>query len=158
MKIEAEALLQRLVDESDILRVISEIDQAVDEKDWPRVRKHFEDTVTLDLPTLGGFAKTMSADEFVRAVASSNFAEKKTYHGRLNAVIDIEGDSAESRCHMYGWNFLSEMSPPFWEMWGQFFYKLRRTGGGWKVHFLRQTKFHERGNPAVGTALPKSTA
>jgi hypothetical protein len=147
------AAIRRLVDESDILRVASEIDQFVDAKEWSKLRSLFDDEVTIELPTIGsGTPEPMRAEDFISAVAEVNFAEKVTYHGRLNHVISIDGDRAELRAHMYGWNQLRTLSPDFFELWGQYQYKLRRTGSGWRVTHLTHIKFHARGNPAVNAA------
>jgi hypothetical protein len=149
---QAMSLLKRLVDESDVRRILSDLDHAVDAKDWERARNHFDADITLELPTFGGASQTMKSDDFMKAVAASNFAQKKTYHGAFNPVVTVDGDAAELRFHMYGWNLYREMTPDFWEVWGQFLFRLRRTGQGWKIVYLKQSVFHERGNPAVGAA------
>jgi hypothetical protein len=87
MKVSADdsGVIRRLVDEADILPILSDVDQSVDGKEWARLCAHFDENVKLDLPTLGGVSRTMPSGESINGIAASNVLEKKAYRGRLKA-------------------------------------------------------------------------
>ncbi|CAN5391130.1 hypothetical protein BH20ACI1_BH20ACI1_09650 [soil metagenome] len=84
-------------DELEIRRVVDEIDNTCDAKDWERCRSLFTDEIEADFTSLaGGEPGKMKADDLIDAWKTNLFAEKKTCHLRSNHSIKIDGD--KGRC------------------------------------------------------------
>ena len=142
-----------LIEEAGIMRIASDIDRAVDLKDWPRMRRHFGDSVLVDIGVVGGKTVVeMPSDVFVGEVAAINPAGKRSYHSHTNTLVTVTGDEAELCCHSYGWNLCTVFDPPVYEVWGAMTYRFRCVAGRWQVTFLRLEKWRESGNPAVSEA------
>ncbi len=149
--------LSRIADEAAIARIASEIDRAVDDKDWPLMRRHFAEEVAVDVGAVtGGTVIEMSGDAFVAEVAMLNGPGKTSFHSHTNTLIAIDGDTATFTCHSYGWAQHPSFAPPLYEVWGTLDYQLRRATGGWLVTGVRMVKTREAGNSAVSEYRPAS--
>lgn len=63
-----DATVRHLFDQTEIITVVDEIDNAVDAKDWERCRSYFTDEIYADFTSLaGGSPGNMSADDLVGA-------------------------------------------------------------------------------------------
>jgi hypothetical protein len=145
-----DAELIRLGEEMAIRRVASEIDRAVDEKNWPAMRRNFADRLTVDVGAVSGASCIeMTGDEFVSEVAALNPPEKRSYHVHHNVLIEIHGDSANFTAHSHGWNHCDVLDPPVYEIWGSIDYRFLRQDGRWLVTHIAMAKWREQGNPAV---------
>src|SRR5688572_26231367 len=87
---------QKLGDELEIRRIVDEIDNACDAKDWETLRMYFTDEVDIDFTQLsGGEPAKIKADDLIKGWETNLFSEKKTFHQRGNHRIEIKGDRAE---------------------------------------------------------------
>src|SRR5215213_6474782 len=146
-EIQAQTAQEKIADELEIRRVVDEIDNSCDAKDWAKCRSFFADEVDVDFTSLaGGEPSRMKADDLVGAWKTNLFAEKKTFHLRSNHRIEIEGTRAEVYSKGYAFNLLEsgEVSG-FWEVWGEYFHTLERAAGGWKVSGMTLKVTHKRG-------------
>lgn len=142
--------LELLLQERVVERVAREIDRAVDDKNWERMRHQFAAHVSVDVGAVTGDALVeMTGDEFVQQVAELNVPAKRSYHIHINALVSVEGDAATLTAHSYGWNHCERFDPPLYEVWGFMHYGLVRTGAVWLVNRIGMTKLRESGNPAV---------
>ena len=133
-------------------RVAREIDRAVDDKDWERMRRRFAAKVRVDIGAVTGDASVeMTGDDFVQEVAALNVPAKRSYHIHTNALVSVEGDTATLTAHSYGWNYCERFDPPVYEVWGFMHYGLMRQGGVWLVNRIGMTKLRESGNSSVST-------
>src|SRR3712207_2250013 len=125
---------QEIADESAIRRIVDEIDNACDAKDWKTLRSYFTDEIDVDFTSLsGGEAAKIKADNLIEGWKTNLFAEKKTFHQRGNHRIEIKGDRAEVFSKAYAFNLLeSGEVTGLWEVWGNYIHALVRTGNGWK--------------------------
>jgi hypothetical protein len=83
-------------DRTEIIRIVDEINNAVDAKEWVRCRGYFTDEIYADFTSLaGGSPGNMPADDLVGAWASNLYADKLSHHMRTNHRVTIDGDSAE---------------------------------------------------------------
>jgi ketosteroid isomerase-like protein len=154
----ATGTLQRLLDEQDIRRVVDEIDNAVDAKDWAACRGYFADTIDVDFTSLAGGApgRGIPADALVGAWRRNLYAEKKSHHMRSNHRIVVDGDRAEVFSKGYAFNMLpSPTGSDLWEVWGDYRHALTRTATGWKVTSMSLAVTYARGNERARDFVPQ---
>jgi hypothetical protein len=144
------AHLESILEERAVERVAREIDRAVDDKNWERMRRQFAMQVSVDIGAVtGGTLIEMSGEEFVKEVAALNVPAKRSYHIHANALVSVEGDAATLTAHSYGWNYCERFEPPLYEVWGFMHYGLARKGAVWLVNRIGMTKLRESGNSDV---------
>jgi hypothetical protein len=146
----------RAFEESEIRRVVDEIDNLCDEKNWDALRTLFTNEVDADFTSLaGGEPARIKADDLIAAWRENLFSGKKTYHQRGNHRIEIEGDRAEVVSKAYAFNLLeSGEAAGFWEVWGIYTHRLEKTGSGWKCTGMKLDVVYQRGDERVRTFVP----
>jgi SnoaL-like domain len=147
----------RLIDELAIQRVPTEIEIAVDRKDWKTARAHFADQVRVDFTSLvGGQPATIPSDSLIAGWSGNLGPKKDSHHQRGHGLVTINGDKATIYSQGYAWNRMEGNGDPLWEVWGNYTHELMRTPAGWKVTSFMFAKTHERGNMWVkNTPSPK---
>lgn len=147
-----------IADELEIRRVVDEIDNATDEKNWARCRSFFTEEVDVDFVSLaagGGEPSRIKADELIDAWKTNLYAEKKSFHLRGNHRIKIKGTSAEVFSKGYAFNLLETGEVTgLWEVWGNYKHTLERTEKGWRVSGMTLIVTHTRGDDRVRTFVP----
>jgi hypothetical protein len=156
-EMQAQTAQEKIAAEAEIRRVVDEIDNACDAKDWAKCRTFFADEVDVDFTSLaGGEPSRMKADDLVGAWSANLFAEKKTFHMRSNHRIEIDGNRAEVYSKGYAFNLLkSSEVTGFWEVWGEYIHTLERTENEWKVSGMTLKVTHKRGDDCVRAFLPE---
>lgn len=149
--LQAQTGQEKNADEAEIRRVVDEIDNACDAKDWEKCRSFFAVEVEVDFTSLaGGEPARMKADDLIGAWAKNLFAEKKTFHMRSNHRFEIEGTRAEVYSKGYAFNLLeSGEVTGLWEVWGEYAHILERTENEWKVSGMTLSVTHKRGDDRV---------
>lgn len=149
---------QRVLDEIKLIRIVDEVDNTVDEKDWTTCQSYFLDDIHADFTSLaGGSPGPMKADDLVGAWETNLYGEKKTHHMRSNHKVAIDGDEAEVFSKGYALNILaSSTGSDLWEVWGKYVHTLRRTENGWKVSGMSLFVKHARGNERARDFVPDS--
>ena len=147
----------KIADELEIRRIVDEIDNVCDAKDWKTLRSYFTDEVDVDFTSLsGGEPAKIIADDLIKGWETNLFAEKKTFHQRGNHRIEIKGDRAEVFSKAYAFNLLeSGEVTGLWEVWGNYAHTLRREENGWKVSGIILEVIHQRGDEKVRTFVPE---
>ena len=139
-----------LADELAIQRVPTEIEVAVDAKDWARARSFFADEIRVDFSSLGGGpAATIAADDLIAAWAANLGPRKQSHHQRGHGLVTLQGDQATIYSQGYAWNRMEGNGDPLWEVWGNYTHELARMPEGWKVTAMTFEMTHQRGNPWV---------
>jgi len=139
--------IQHIADELTVLRIPTEIEVAVDRKDWQRARSFFAKEVRVDFSTLSGAPPaTILADDLINAWSANLGPKKFSHHQRGNALVSLEGDTATVYSQGYAWNKMEGNGEPLWEVWGNYTHELRKTKLGWKVTAMTFEMTHERGN------------
>lgn len=151
--------LERIIDERGIRRVVDEIDNLCDRKDWEKLSSLFTEEVDVDFTSLAsGEPSKIKVDDFVGAWKKNLFAEKKTFHQRGNHRIKINGDKAEVFSKAYAFNLLEKGEiTGLWEVWGNYTHTLTRTETGWKCSGMTLDVIHHRGDESVRTFIPGET-
>jgi hypothetical protein len=148
--------LNALVDELEIRRIVDEIDNSCDLKDWDRCRSFFADDVDVDFVSLaGGEPATIKADDLIGAWRTNLFEDKITFHQRGNHVIDLVGDRATVFSKGYAFNMISEGPVTgMWEVWANYTHTLVRVSSGWKVDGMKLDAIQTRGDDRVRAYVP----
>jgi hypothetical protein len=156
-ELQAQTTQEKIADEAEIRRVVDEIDNACDAKDWTKCRSFFADEIEVDFTSLaGGEPSRMKADDLIGAWNANLFAEKKSFHMRSNHRIEIEGNRAEVYSKGYAFNLLeSGEVRGLWEVWGEYFHALEKTENEWKVSGMTLKVTHKRGDDRVRAFLPE---
>lgn len=149
--------LQQVLDELAIRRVVDEVDNTVDTKDWDTCRSYFLDEIDVDFTSLaGGSPGRMKADDLVGAWRTNLYSAKPSFHMRTNHRIVINGDKAEVFSKGYAFNLLTRPhGSDLWEVWGNYRHTLQRTDDGWKVSGMALFVIYARGNEKVREYLPE---
>jgi hypothetical protein len=157
LKRHADVSAQHLWDRIEIIRIVDEIDNAVDAKEWERCRGYFTDEIYADFTSLaGGSPGNMPADDLVGAWASNLYADKLSHHMRTNHRVTIDGDSAEVFSKGYALNILYRPNGSnLWEVWGNYIHTLERTDEVWKCSGMTFLVTHARGNEMARDYLPE---
>jgi|GEM_PF-1562256 len=157
-EIQARTTEEKIADKMEIRRVVDEIDNACDAKDWAKCREFFASEVDVDFTSLvGGEPSRVKAEDLIAAWQTNLFAEKKSFHMRSNHRIEIHGTRAEVFSKGYAFNLLEsgEVSG-LWEVWGEYVHTLERDGDGWKVSGMTLRVTYKRGDDRVREYAPKS--
>jgi len=147
---------QALVDREAIRRLVDEIDNAVDAKDWELCRSFFTDEIYADFTSLaGGEPGRIPADGLVGAWRTNLYADKKSLHMRSNHRITLNGDRAEAFSKGYALNILDRPTgSDLWEVWGNYTHTLERSSGGWKCSGMTFVVTYARGNEMARDFVP----
>lgn len=151
------------VDERGILAAASELDHAIDDKNWKRVRALLLKEVTLVLP--GMEPETLPADELIARWQANLHPGKNSFHLRGNEVVTFDGaDSAILRSKAQVWYEVAGIAgDDVYEFWANYVHELDRGEDGWRVRRIGYDPQLERGNLAVkdhrlSTATAESSA
>jgi len=157
LDLHADVSAQHLWDRIEVIRIVDEIDNAVDAKEWERYRGYFTDEIHADFTSLAeGSSVNMPADDLVGAWASDLYADKLSHHMRTNHRVTIVGDSAEVFSKGYALNILHRpTSSNLWEVWGNYTHTLERMGGARKCSGMTFVVTHARGNEMARDYLPE---
>ncbi|MEZ5427144.1 MAG: nuclear transport factor 2 family protein [Pyrinomonadaceae bacterium] len=150
---ELEKHSENLADEREIRRVVDEIDNRCDLKDWAGCRSCFADEVEIDFTSLaGGEPSRVNADDLIAGWRTNLFEAKKSFHTRTNHSIKIDDDRAEVFSKGYAFNLIKEgEGAGFWEVWGHYTHRLEKTPSGWKCTGMKLDVIHQRGDEWVRT-------
>jgi hypothetical protein len=148
---------KNIADQIKIRRVVDEIDNQCDLKNWEKCRSFFTDEIEVNFTSLnGGEPGKMKADNLIGDWRTNLFEAKKTCHLRSNHSIKIDGDSAEVFSKAYAFNLLETGEVKgLWEVWGNYTHNLTRTKNGWKVSMVTLEVIYQRGDEKVRTYLPE---
>lgn len=133
-------------------RVPTEIEVAVDRKNWQRARSFFTDDIRVDFSSLSGQPPaTIKADALIAAWSANLGPLKASHHQRGQSLVEFNGDRATVYSQGYAWNKMEGNGDPLWEVWGNYTHKLINTEQGWKVTAMTFEMTFERGNMWVKT-------
>ena len=126
------------------------LDEAVDAKDWARVRRSFAPLVGVRIGVLvGDGAATLAVDDLVAGIAALNPSAKMSCHMLLNPIVTVTGDRATLRAKRHGWATCVHLTPPHHELWGLVHYGFTRSGGEWLIDDMGLVTLREVGNQQV---------
>ena len=128
---------------------------ALDAKDWSRLRGYLTDDLDVDYSDFRGEAPArMSADEYV-ATRRRGLDGLRTLHISTNHAVEIDGDRARcvSAYRIYRVDPAGEEGKDRLDTAGMYEHGLLRTPGGWRICRIRQTVVVRAGNASVHGAF-----
>jgi hypothetical protein len=149
---------QQLADELALTRIPTEVEVAVDRKDWAKARSFFADNVRVDFTSLvGGEPATIKSDDLIAGWSGNLKGNKQSLHIRGGALVTINGDKASVYSNGYAWNKMpGGKDGDLWEVWGNYVHEFERTNAGWKITSFTFNMVHERGSNFVKTTPGQS--
>jgi hypothetical protein len=141
----------QVADELALTRIATEVDIAVDRKDWTKARSFFADNVRVDFTSLvGGEPATIKSDDLITGWSGNLKGNKQSHHIRGGALVTITGDKASVYSNGYAWNKMpGGKDGDLWEVWGNYVHDFERTNDGWKITGFTFNMVHERGSMFV---------
>ena len=131
-------------DRQAIQDAVTKMVNSIDGKDWARGRAQFADKVFVDYSSMNGQSGAyVDADDLVGGWESL-LSKASTHHMLTNFEIKVEGDSAESICHVYASHLAEGLD--YWDIFGRYLHKLVRTNGDWKIVSITLLVHGEKGN------------
>jgi ketosteroid isomerase-like protein len=132
--------LAALLAEREIARALTRLARAMDERDWDALLAILADDATGDL----GEGPLSSPQEIVGTIRRYLDACGPTQHLLGNLLIDVDGDSAQSRCYVSDMHLGSgDAAGLTFATLGDYHDHWRREGGRWRL--AHRTK-HNRGH------------
>jgi SnoaL-like domain len=142
--------VQGLMDELELQRIPTEVEIAVDRKDWSKARSYFAEMVRVDFTSLvGGEPATIPSDGLMQGWSGNLKGNKESLHMRSHALVAVNGDWATVYSNGYAYNRMPgapDGSGDLWEVWGTYVHELNRTAQGWKIVGFTFRKTYERGS------------
>lgn len=137
------------VDDRGIRAAASELDHAIDAKNWKRARELLLDEVTVALP--GKDPVAMSADALIASWQATLHRGKTSFHQRGSEVATFDGaDSAVLRSKGYArFEVIGISGEDSYEFWADYVHELDRHEDGWRVRHIAYVPRLENGNLAV---------
>lgn len=134
----------------EVLNAAFALDEAVDAKDWVRVRRSFAPLVGVRIGVLvGDSAATLPLGELVAGIAALNPPAKMSCHMLLNPIVTVTGDRATLRAKRHGWARCEAFTPPLHELWGLVSYGFILSNGEWLIDDMALVTLRETGNQEV---------
>ncbi|MBT8404795.1 MAG: nuclear transport factor 2 family protein [Gemmatimonadetes bacterium] len=143
-----DALIRTMVRQASAERAVVELFVAIDQGEWARVRRLFDDELQVELSSVRGAVGTMGADDLVAAWMRGLSSLDAVHHQIGNLRSTIHEDEAHVACHGIAYHYRSN---PVGEntrtLVGTYDIGLRDSPRGWHIHTLRFQLRFMAGNP-----------
>lgn len=127
--------IQRVIDQTDIIRTINGFWFSVDTRDYETMRSYLTEQVNFDYSALFGTSMPPTADELVEEVRLNHSGLRSIQHITTNHYVKINGDIAQCVANFLAQHFLpNDRGGNFWTLGGRYTFNLQRTQDGWKIH------------------------
>lgn len=142
-------MMQVLVDERDVTRVLHRYSTALDERDWPLLRTCFlEDAVAV----YDGIGECAGVDAVEQVCRRALTPLDRSHHLLGNVVIVVDGDEATAQCYLHAQHVRAGAAGgDLYVVAGRYSDRLVRTADGWRIAHRRLETWWTDGNPAVVT-------
>lgn len=125
-------------------QIIIRMVNAVDRKQWSVARELFMDIVFVDYSDLNGQpGSNIQSAELVSGWQSLLDAVS-THHMVSNFEVAIDGDKAESECHVYACHEAKGVDA--WDCYGRYLHSLEQMEGHWKIARMALIVHGQKGN------------
>ncbi|MEV0045595.1 nuclear transport factor 2 family protein [Nocardia rhamnosiphila] len=125
--------LAYLYDRTLISETIHRFFLALDEKDWEAIPTLIDDEFLLSAATVAGEARRLPAAEFVEQLIARNGGFAGTTHLNPGHIVDIDGDTAHVKAHMYCPHWVDDTDEGLFLAYGRYDIDLVRRGNGWRL-------------------------
>lgn len=147
-----DARLQQLLDEKQIIDVMTAYTTALDTKDWDLLASCFTPDGDADFGNLAGVGALDSPQAVVELCRGALRDLQATQHLQGNFVVDVDGNTARSSCYFQANHFL-EGAPGgnVFVVWGKYRDQFVRTRDGWKIKHRNLDTMSTGGNQHLFT-------
>ncbi|MFI1392994.1 nuclear transport factor 2 family protein [Streptomyces griseoaurantiacus] len=126
------ARVNYLYDRAMITDTIHRFFMALDEKAWGDIPELLADEFLLSAATVIGQApRRQPVDEFIEGLIARNGGFAGTTHLNPGHIIDIEGDKAHVKAHMYCPHWVDDTDAGMYLAYGRYYIDLVREGEKW---------------------------
>lgn len=149
------AEIQWLIDRTRIIETIVSFANAIDRKDWQKLRDLLTDEIEIDYSDFRGESpKQIRADEYVKQ-RSNSLAHLRTLHISTNHEVRIQGNLAEcdSAYSIFRLDPTREIDTQRLDTAGNYFHQLIQIDERWLVCAIRQTVTVIEGDRSIHPAL-----
>ncbi len=145
-----------LDDRAEIVDVLYRYATALDSRDWDLLREVFTEDAVGEYT--GRIGRTFEGREAITGLVSSALSSLDvSQHVISNPVIQISGDTAESRCYLRAQHYMA--NPPAGgtthEVGGTYHDRLVRTADGWRIVHRRLEVTWSTGNAGIQMLPPR---
>lgn len=139
--------IQMLLDERDIVAVISRYCRALDTKNWALLGEVFLPEATADLATT---SELVGIEAIVDRIRTALELLDDSQHLVGNHEVAIDGDNATHRCYLQAQHVrAAAVGGPNYLVGGRYEDRLVRTAAGWRIAHRTLTVMWTDGNLAV---------
>lgn len=139
--------IQMLLDERDIVAVISRYCRALDTKNWALLNEVFLPDATADLATT---SELVGIEAIVDRIRTALELLDDSQHLVGNHEVDVDGDNATHRCYLQAQHVrAAAVGGPNYLVGGRYEDRLVRTSAGWRIAHRTLTVMWTDGNLAV---------
>jgi len=138
-----------LADEYAVIRAITELARAQDDRDWRRFQDAFTDEILISVPSLPEPREMRTADylPFARRALEGYDV---THHQVTNHVVEVAGDRAVAGADLRAVHQLAvDGEPRELTVGGRYRFVLVNERGGWRIRERSLTVRYMLGDPAV---------
>ena len=148
--------IRSIVDRAAIVNTIVAFANAIDAKDWDKLRSHLADEIDIDYSEFRGETpRRVTAEEYIKQRVEG-LAGLLTLHVSTNHEVTINNNTAEcqSAYQIYRLDPTREAGQNRLDTAGNYFHSLiQTTDGNWLIDGIKQTVVIVTGNPQVHGAL-----
>ncbi|WP_293146942.1 MULTISPECIES: nuclear transport factor 2 family protein [unclassified Microcoleus] len=148
--------IRGIVDRAAVIDAIVAFANAIDAKDWDKLRSHLADEIDIDYSEFRGETpRRVTAEEYIKQRVEG-LAGLRTLHVSTNHELTIHHNTA--KCHsayqIYRLDPSREAGQNRLDTAGNYFHSLiQTTDGNWLIDGIKQTVVIVTGNPQVHGAL-----
>jgi hypothetical protein len=146
---------QWVIERSKIIDVIVGIANAMDDKNWQKIRKYLANEISIDYSEFRGEApQRITAETYVQQRVEG-LAGLKTLHISTNHEVVVNKEYAQCRSayRIYRFDPACEMGQDRLDSAGSYDHQLIQVEGEWRVTAIRQTVVMMSGNRKVHRGL-----
>jgi len=128
-----------LLERDAIAKVLNRLFLATDQRDWPRVRECFAESVHFDMTSLaGGQPARLSPAEITAGWEAGLLPLDALHHQTGNLRVACSGDEATAACNGVAWHYRRTRSGRNTRVFvGSYDFHLARVGAAWKIDLFR---------------------
>jgi hypothetical protein len=139
---------QDIIENQEIIKVVTAIFQGADGRNWQKVEKSFADKVLLDYTTLsGGEPATLAPQEITAAWKTLLPGFDSTEHNISDFKVEHNGSDASLTNAVHALHYMQvDGKTESWIVDGYYSFQLKKTNGEWQVTAMKFIKENISGN------------
>lgn len=147
--------IRRIVERAAVIDAIVAFANAIDAKDWDKLRSHLADEIDIDYSDFRSETpRRVTAEAYIKQRVEG-LAGLQTLHVSTNHEVTIHNNTAkcQSAYQIYRLDPTRKLGENRLDTAGNYFHSLIQTDGHWLIDGIKQTVVIVSGNPQVHGAL-----